>query len=79
MSKSLYEFLHNLNEAGYSMTQLVKEIESQLSKARNNPSSANRYLSIARTSIETGLFYLKAYEEETDSVVPILFDESEDS
>lgn len=74
MSRSIYECLHDLNESGYSLSQLVQEIESQLAKARNNPNAANRYLSIARTHIETGLLYLKQYERETDSIVPILFE-----
>lgn len=78
MSRSIYECLHDLNESGFSLSQLVQEIELQLAKSRSNPSSANRYLSIARTHIETGLLYLRQYERETDSPVPILFEEIEE-
>lgn len=78
MSRSIYECLHDLNESGFSLSQLVQEIELQLSKTRNNPSTANRYLSIARTHIEAGLLYLMQYERETDSRVPIMSEDVEE-
>ncbi len=74
MSRSIYECLRDLHESGYTLSQLVGQIEMQLANSRNSPSTSHRYLSIARTHIETASLYLQQYERETDSPVPLLFE-----
>lgn len=73
--RSIYECFRDLNESGLSLSQLVQGIELQLANSRNSPTTSHRYLSIARTHIETALLYLQQYEKETDSRVPIVFED----
>lgn len=60
--------------AGYSLADLIYAMQSQLAALEKDspPSSANRYLSVARTNVEISYFYLERYERETATRVPLI-------
>ena len=82
MSQSIYDVLRNFQEAGYSLVDLIKAVDSQLALIKNSDTVKGtgdnaRLLALARTHLETGLLYAEKFEQVTDSNIPLVFLEEE--
>jgi hypothetical protein len=65
-----------MHDAGFTLTDLLTEVDNQLEQIRQSVPKG-RYISVARTNIETGMLYLEKQHRETGTPVPLIFEEKE--
>ena len=71
-TKTIQEYLTEMQSAGHSLTDIVKALDSELMAKRDSMdnSPAAQYLAAARNSTQTASMYLERYELEAKSNTP---------
>lgn len=74
MTKTVQDYLQDIDSAGFSLTDVVKTLNSHLANTRDSvdSSTVNQYLAAARNNMQTALLYLQQYEAVTESRIPVL-------
>jgi hypothetical protein len=72
MTKTIHDYLTEMQADGHTLTDIVKALDSHLSDKRDSMSNspAAQYLAAARNSTQTASMYLERYEMEAKSNTP---------
>jgi predicted transcriptional regulator with HTH domain len=73
-TKSIQDYLEEMQKAGHSLTEIVQAIDTSLDNTRNFLTGmAAQYLGAARNNTQLAAMYLERYEADSGSCVPIVY------